>query len=329
MILTPLKFPAPFTAMNKKSLTLISMLALSTGQAFAADVINPEGIITPTNLYTVTTTGVYSSTCGTESVTSPLVGESDCKMDIYKPTALAPAAPADGLGRIAVIFIHGGGWREGSNAQFSNQSKYLASKGITSFSIDYLLAVNLDSVKNPVRALENAKTAIRYIRANASFYGINPSKIVVSGGSAGGHLAAALATVDYTGANIRPNALALFNPVVNLNQYSAWTWGAIDKDAINPQLRLASYPGRLPAGIIFNGTNDTIAPYSAAQIFQSTATTTPSLISYTGRTHDFFGPNNIDDGICATDTHDNGGVGCDYRDTLRRTLTFITGLGWF
>jgi acetyl esterase len=74
----------------------------------------------------------------------------------------------------------------------------------------------------PFESLKDAKSAIRYIRMHADEFSIYPDKIVGSGGSAGGHLAAAAALTDSINderddlsISCKPNALVLFNPVID------------------------------------------------------------------------------------------------------------------
>ncbi|MBP5274028.1 MAG: alpha/beta hydrolase [Abditibacteriota bacterium] len=86
------------------------------------------------------------------------------------------------------VAIHGGGWA-GGNIEDSNWlGAPLLDMGYTVFGIEYRLAP-----KHPFPAqIEDCKSAVRYIRANAKRFGIDPHKIVSYGGSAGGHLASLL-----------------------------------------------------------------------------------------------------------------------------------------
>ena len=90
--------------------------------------------------------------------------------------------------RPAVVHIHGGGWKGGKAS--IGKAKNLAENGFIGISIHYRLS---GEAIFPA-AVHDCKTAIRWARANAEKYGINPDKIGVIGGSAGGHLAALIGT---------------------------------------------------------------------------------------------------------------------------------------
>ncbi len=100
---------------------------------------------------------------------------------------LRPDPPPPGL-TPAVIEFHGGGWREGHRDV--NRSRNLAEQGILIASVDYRL-----TTEAPFPAcLHDAKAAVRWLRANAARFGVDPDRIGVWGHSAGGHLAALLGT---------------------------------------------------------------------------------------------------------------------------------------
>lgn len=116
------------------------------------------------------------------------------KMDVYLPDT-----PAERPFPV-VIWIHGGGWVSGSKsaAREINICTTLAKNGYAAFSIDYRLGTEVsetDPGKVPLETvpwpqnLYDCKTAVRFIRKEAARFGIDPAKIAVSGGSAGGHLA--------------------------------------------------------------------------------------------------------------------------------------------
>lgn len=107
-------------------------------------------------------------------------GEHELRLDIYMP----PAAVHPPL----VVWIHGGGWRSGSKE--SMPGAFLLSRGYAVASISY----RLSSMAQFPAQIEDCKAAIRWLRAHASQYGYDATRIGVWGASAGGHLAALLGT---------------------------------------------------------------------------------------------------------------------------------------
>ncbi|HVJ85285.1 MAG TPA: alpha/beta hydrolase [Caulifigura sp.] len=106
--------------------------------------------------------------------------------DLYRPTILKPGAKYPG-----VVIIHGGGWSGGKRdaARELNIGTTLAKNGYVGLSIDYILQVKGEKRVWP-QNLNDCKTAVRWLRANADKYQIDTDHIGVIGGSAGGHLAA-------------------------------------------------------------------------------------------------------------------------------------------
>jgi acetyl esterase/lipase len=91
----------------------------------------------------------------------------------------------------AVLWIHGGGWERGDKSGNSG-AQFLADAGFVTASLSYRL-----SGDSPFpAAVEDCKCAIRFLRASAPKYGIDPVRIGAAGSSAGGHLAELLATAD-------------------------------------------------------------------------------------------------------------------------------------
>jgi len=136
------------------------------------------------------------------------------KMDLYRPASGAGPFPG-------VVFIHGGAWSSGSKADFQRQASYLATRGYVCVSINYRL-----SAEAPYpAALYDAKAAVRWMRANAAKYGIDPNRLAAAGGSSGGQLAAMLGTTGLvktlegdagnSGYSSRVQAVVAFNPLTD------------------------------------------------------------------------------------------------------------------
>src|SRR5262249_22409445 len=112
------------------------------------------------------------------------------------------AMPKDGDGPFpAVVCIHGGGWRGGSRQDLTRSIpplggrsliEYLAGRGYVAATVSYRLA---PKDKFPAQ-IEDCKAAVRWLRANAKKYKINPERFGAVGFSAGGHLVSLLGTSD-------------------------------------------------------------------------------------------------------------------------------------
>ncbi|OFX68794.1 MAG: hypothetical protein A2X14_12865, partial [Bacteroidetes bacterium GWD2_33_33] len=134
---------------------------------------------------------VYSSSL---RLNSPYLDESSTSdtsllMDIYSPKG-------DTLkNRPAIIFVHGGAFVSG-NRHHDDMVSFCQAFTMTGYitaTIDYRLGMNIDDSKSAVRAvyrgIQDGRAAVRFLRANASTYGINPDKIFMVGSSAGGFIA--------------------------------------------------------------------------------------------------------------------------------------------
>jgi acetyl esterase/lipase len=124
--------------------------------------------------------------------------------------------------RPGIVFFFGGGWNNGKVTQFERQAEYLASRGMVAARADY--RVKSRHGVTPDKCVEDAKSAIRWMRKKAADLGVDPERIVSAGGSAGGHIAACTALCPGLDAadedpsiSSKPNALLLFNPVLRFD----------------------------------------------------------------------------------------------------------------
>lgn len=175
--------------------------------------------------------------------------------------------------RPAIVFFFGGGWKNGTTAQFLNQATYLATRGMVTVRADYRVSSRQQTT--PESAVEDAKTAVRWVRAKAAELGVDPQRIVASGGSAGGHLAACTGMTDAYEAksedakvSSRPNAMVLFNPALDLAALEVaekWPEGKGDGNAIVPQIDPARFikKGLVPT-VVFFGTADRMLDHARA-----------------------------------------------------------------
>jgi pectinesterase len=106
------------------------------------------------------------------------------ELDLFLPTEpMAEPVPC-------VVCIHGGGWRVNRKIWFEPFAKYLASKGMAAVTIDYRMLPAVEIID----CVYDSKAAVRWVRANAGKYGIDPDGIGAIGASAGAHIVALLGT---------------------------------------------------------------------------------------------------------------------------------------
>ena len=221
--------------------------------------------------------------------------------------------------RAAIVFFFGGGWTNGSPAQFENQSRYFASRGMVAISADYRV-YGRNKVQVP-DCIRDAKSAIRYIRRNAARLGIDPNRIAAGGGSAGGHLAAAAGVIpnleepdEDTKVSSRPNAMVMFNPALVIPEMATEQMKGVDPKAVSPVEHVAH---GAPPAIIFHGKADTTVPYSTAERFTTkmiAAGNRCELVGFEDQKHGFF-------------NYGRGG-GKYYLETLRKADEFLVSLGF-
>ncbi len=223
--------------------------------------------------------------------------------------------------RPAVVFYHGGGWTGGAPGQFTQHAKYLAERGLVCFEIEYRLLSKSDN-SPPVTCTQDAKSAMRWIRSHCQEFGVDPARIAAGGGSAGGHLAAFVGTVDGGDAttddlsiSAKANAMLLFNPVYD-NGPGGWGTERVGVryQEFSPLHNLSADD---PPSIVFLGTEDKLIPVSAAEKFRDKSREVgveSELHTYDGQPHGFF---NV--------SKDKGRW---YRETLAASDRFLAKLGW-
>lgn len=232
--------------------------------------------------------------------------------------------------RPAIVFFFGGGWLGGSPGQFVPQCRYLASRGMVAATADYRVYTRHRAMIADCTA--DAQSAIRWVRAHAIELGIDPDRIAASGGSAGGHLAAATATLqDFTGGkegavSFRPNALVLFNPALDLTPDQEQAAHAGERMR-GIRARMGAKPEELspadhiraglPPTIIFHGEQDELIPIAKIRDFarvMKEAGNRCEVAAFDGQGHGFF---NL--------SRSNGKY---FRETLTLADRFLASLGY-
>jgi acetyl esterase len=248
---------------------------------------------------------------GTQSETYRKVGDTELKVWIFGQ------AQKRTVTRPAIVFFFGGGWMSGSPTQFETQSRHLAERGMIAIVADYRVKSRHDA--KPADCVSDAKACVRWVRANAERLGIDPERIAVAGGSAGGHLAASVATLpgldtatDDKSVSCLPNALVLYNPGTVMAPFPGLDlkgFGAgLDKSKFGCEPTEISPIHHVKKGtpptIIFHGKADTTVPYSTVEKFtevMKAAGNRCELVGYEGQPHGFFNKAKHAETLAATD----------------------------
>jgi len=225
--------------------------------------------------------------------------------------------PAKIKKRPAIVFFFGGGWTGGHPKQFYPHCEFLSEKGMLAISAEYRTKGSHGTT--PFQCVEDGKSAIRWLRENASKFKIDPNKIVAAGGSAGGHVAACTGIISgFETGNLdissTPQALILFNPVCDTSSAGYGQKKIGDRwKKISP---LHNISNETPPTCIFHGTADTTVPLTNAVNFQKTMREKKikcELHTYQDAKHGFF--------------NYGRGDGSAYNDTIIKMKLFLEGQG--
>lgn len=203
----------------------------------------------------------------------------------------------------AIVFFFGGGWKNGSPKQFEEQCKYLAARGMVAATVEYRVSSRFDVKIED--CIEDAKSAMRWVRSHAVELGIDPDRIASGGGSAGGHLAACTALLDEFNSptdsadvSCKPNAMVLFNPALAIAPDSRMTEqerkrasevSSRSRTAMKNVSPLTYASSRQPPMIMFFGTDDSLL--KGANFFMQDSEEAGNqceLVTYQGQGHGFF-----------------------------------------
>ncbi|MBX3413275.1 MAG: alpha/beta hydrolase [Pirellulales bacterium] len=195
-------------------------------------------------------------------------------LHLAKPKNLSEPAPA-------IVFIHGGGWRQGNKDAYHDMIREAARRGYVAISVGYRFA---PAHLFPAQ-VEDVKCAVRWLRAHADELNVDPARIGATGDSAGGHLSLMLGTTEPSdglegngGWNDRSSkvqaVVAYYGPTNFLAEYPTITQPIIESflggklDERREEYRRASpltYVSKDDAPtLIFHGTKDILVPYQQA-----------------------------------------------------------------
>lgn len=179
----------------------------------------------------------------------------ELQLDFYRAAGRAPAP--------CIVLVHGGGWDEGSRDEIPHFNHWLARQGYAVAAIDYRLAP-----KFPWPAQrDDTLAALAFLKSRASALGIDATRFVLLGRSAGGNIAEA---VGYTAHD--PAIRAVIGLYAPADMHFGWRYARADDVLKSPTL-MKQYLG---------GTPETAGPAydSASSYLQVTTTTPPTLLMH-------------------------------------------------
>jgi len=194
----------------------------------------------------------------------------ESKLDLYVTRTADKPLPT-------LIWIHGGGWTGGVKESATGIPAYLA-MGMNVVNVEYRLA----RTASAPAAVEDCRCALRWVIQHAKEYGIDVNRLVVSGGSAGGHLALTTGMLPASAGldrqcpgpdNLKVAAIVNWFGISDVNElldgpnmkaYAvAWLGSALDRDQIAKRVSPLTYvrPG-VPPILTIHGDADPTVPYT-------------------------------------------------------------------
>ncbi len=215
--------------------------------------------------------GIRSATLEpSKKVVYKLVDDHELYLHVFEPEGFQPDDR-----RPCFLVIHGGGWVGGEPRRMYPFADHFAKRGMVGISLEYRLCNKAKGI-TVFDCVKDGRSAVRFIRSHANSLGIDPQQIIVSGGSAGGHVALGTALFnqvndanDPVDISPVPNVLVPLFPVIDTspagygNQRIGKRWREL-----SPVDHVRS---GLPPTIIFHGTADTVTPFAGAKKYQELA----------------------------------------------------------
>jgi pectinesterase len=175
-----------------------------------------------------------------------------------------------------IVCIHGGGWHVNRRIWFEPFAKYLASRGFAAVTIDYrkLPAVGI------LECVHDSKAAVRWVRANAKLFGIDPDRIGALGASAGAQMAALLGTsadvpdLEGAGGNSHISsavqavvgiATPSFNPETSREFAARFDLTLEELKQVSPYEHITS--ASAPIFLIHGDRDETVPPHNAQELY--------------------------------------------------------------
>ncbi len=220
-------------------------------------------------------------------------GTNELRLHVVKPAGWAETDR-----RPCLVSFFGGGWSSGTPEKSVGWAKWAAQQGMVGVAPDYRTRKRMAGT--PEDCISDGRAAVKWIQEHAAELGVDPSKIIPMGGSAGGHVAAWTAIpsrgpgADDPGAPAPlPVALILLNPVTDTKETG---YGGPKRFGGSAERALAAsvtdqMPRRMPATIVFHGTADETVRYQNAVDFVSKMMANGNrceLVTFEGLGHSYY-----------------------------------------
>jgi acetyl esterase/lipase len=207
---------------------------------------------------------------GAESSIFKKVGDVELRLHVVKPKDWKGTDK-----RACLVTFFGGGWTSGTPARSITYAKWAAKNGLVGVAPDYRTRNRFNS--QPEDCVADGRAAVRWVQDHTAELGIDPSKIVVQGSSAGGHVAAWTAIPDPVTSetasdpvpNPTPIGLILLWPVTDTgtNGYGGPKRFNNDEARANNLSVTGRMPARMPPTLVFHGTADKTVKFENSQAF--------------------------------------------------------------
>jgi acetyl esterase len=267
---------------------------------------------------------------GAKTFVYKTIGNTDLRLYVFnsadhKPSYKAPAA----------VFFYGGGFLFGDIRRYQTQATHLALRGLVTVLVDYRAKCRHGSTI--LDSVSDGKSAMRWVRAHADEFGIDPSRIAAVGSSSGGMKAAATALDtelddpnDDKRIDPRPNVLILYNPALTMTpkvvELTTKYFGKAVADQVHDIFPSDHLDRGLPPTILFAGTADKgISPASQKDFCRRARALKAQceVVLYPGAPHGF-----TEIWLGLDDPRNFPKTEYWAEDTSRRTDAFLTKLGW-
>lgn len=233
-----------------------------------------------------------------ESGSYKAIDGTELKLDIFLPEQ------ADGT---TIVFFFGGGWQQGTTEQFHPQCLYLSDYGLIGISAEYRVSSRHGTTIPD--SVADARELMSWFMEHGESQKIDTGRLIVGGGSAGGHLALCTAFDS----PLVPQAFVLFNPVYDtslMKRAEMLSPELVEK--YSPQHNVGS---GFPPTILFHGTEDQIVPFHTAEKFTKTMKEHGNyceLVAFEGEQHAFFNYGRSENK--------------SFEKTMKDTVNFLSGL---